>query len=373
VAEILAIVRKHECHFAVLGGGTSPFRGASNAHEGVTISLRRMKEVSFVDETKREIRVGGGSLWADVYSALDPFNMSATGTRNSLTGVVGSILGGIQSSPPFSLPRTPLTAIPGGISFFSEQNGWACDTALSFTLILANSTLVTATPTTHPSLFWALKGGGNNFGIVTSVVITTFREPPSWYSFQLFNINDRDIVFSRLENHTATMPKGVWQIATTLQWHVPTERFVISERMVASERPDLPSTIPRLTPSGNIEDSRVLQTLAYQRTTLAMAQKMDNMNEDGYYNFFGTTTVRSNAAASMALADVFMQEVESIKREPGLQIYIVYNPVTHNALRQMKQRGGNALGMEEEDGPLTGMYSCLLSVVSEMLLTAFSG
>lgn len=94
VAEVLTIVRHYDCHFAVLGGGTSPFKGASSAIQGVTIDMRRMRNVTLIDNGKLEVRVGGGSRWADVYRTLDPFNMSATGTSNSLTGVVGSILGG---------------------------------------------------------------------------------------------------------------------------------------------------------------------------------------------------------------------------------------------------------------------------------------
>ena len=150
------------------------------------------------------------------------------------------------------------------------------------------------------------------------------------------------------------MPTNVYQIATTLQWHVPTQSFVISERMVASKLPELPESVPRLNSDGKWEESPILQTNKYQRSILAMAQKMDGMNPPGFYNFFGSVTVRSNAEVSMAVAEVFKDEVELIKGAPDLQIYIVYNPLTRNALSHMKQRGGNALGVKEDDGPLTG-------------------
>ena len=93
VASVLAIAREQACHFAVLGGGTSPFKGASNAEGGITIDMSLLKNIE-LDPDSMEIAVGGGSLWADVYRFLDPRNLSATGTRNSLTGVVGSVLGG---------------------------------------------------------------------------------------------------------------------------------------------------------------------------------------------------------------------------------------------------------------------------------------
>lgn len=93
VANTLAVARQYECHFAILGGGVSPYRRASNADQGITIDMRRMKNIAFVAETT--IKVEAGSVWGEVYRALEPFNMSATGTRSSLTGVVGSILGGM--------------------------------------------------------------------------------------------------------------------------------------------------------------------------------------------------------------------------------------------------------------------------------------
>jgi len=94
ISDVLKAVRERRCKFAVLGGGTSPFLEASNAQDGVTIDLGLMNSVTLIRDDKLTLEVGGGALWADVYRELDPRNLSASGTRNSLTGVVGSILGG---------------------------------------------------------------------------------------------------------------------------------------------------------------------------------------------------------------------------------------------------------------------------------------
>ncbi len=94
VATALSAVVSRACHFAVLGGGTAPFRGASNADGGVTIDLQALKFVRESDDYPNSIDVGGGALWDDVYGYLDPKNLTAVGTRNSFTGVAGSILGG---------------------------------------------------------------------------------------------------------------------------------------------------------------------------------------------------------------------------------------------------------------------------------------
>lgn len=101
IAAVLTVVRERRCRFAVLGGGTAPSAGSSNVEGGVTIDMRRIDAVRLVEappeggrSAELAVQVGGGARWADVYKLLEPRNMSAVGLRNSLTGVVGSILGG---------------------------------------------------------------------------------------------------------------------------------------------------------------------------------------------------------------------------------------------------------------------------------------
>ena len=205
----------------------------------------------------------------------------------------------------------------------------------------------------YPDLFFALRGGGNNFAIVTSVIIEAFRDPPTWYTFQLWDIGILGVIFQRLQDYTAQMPSEVWQLATTFGWHVPTQQFVISERIVGSGLPKLASSLHY--PAGELssKQSNVRETYIYQRSTLQMSQKMDIMNAPGFYNYFGSVTVKNDATVHSALADVFCEEVFSIQKAAGLQIYIVYNPLTVETLRKMQTRGGNALGIDPKDGPLT--------------------
>lgn len=219
--------------------------------------------------------------------------------------------------------------------------------------MLANGTLVNITQPSNPDLFFALRGGGNNFAIVTNVIIEAFRDPPIWYTFQLWDIGILGVIFQRLQDYTAQMPKEVWQLATTFGWHVPTQQFVISERIVASKLPKLPQSLHY--PAGELSSkvSRSRETYTYQRSTLSMAQKMDVMNGPGFYNYFGSVTVQSHAKMHLALADIFCEEVFLIQKAAGVQVYIVYNPLTVETLQKMQTRGGNALGIDPKEGPLT--------------------
>lgn len=139
---------------AVRGGGHSA-RGSATTEDGLVIDLRRMNSVE-IDPVCRVARVGGGATWADFDRAAQRYGLATTGCRNSLTGVAGLTLG-------------------GGSGWLERQFGFACDNLLSVDLVTADGRQLTASETEHPDLFWALHGGGGNFGVATSL---TFRLHP---------------------------------------------------------------------------------------------------------------------------------------------------------------------------------------------------
>ena len=100
------------CPFAVKSGGHAAFAGASNIEGGVTIDLARLKQIQ-VSSDRTLTRVGAGNRWVDVYSHLDPMQLSVVGGRVADIGVGGLTLG-------------------GGISFFSGRYGWALDSVINY-------------------------------------------------------------------------------------------------------------------------------------------------------------------------------------------------------------------------------------------------
>ena len=169
-------------------------------------------------------------------------------------------------------------------------------------------------------------------------------------------------VLDRLEALTLQMPPQIEMVATTLGWHVQTNQFVITERLIGSEKPALPRTlpVPSSTQLKRIVEPHVLDERVYKDTTLAMSEKMDRMNAAGFFNYFGSVTVKNSVRVFMAIADTFREEVSSIKDALGLQIYIVYNPLTVSTIQKMSRRGGNALGIRPGDGPLTSKLNHVL-------------
>ncbi len=139
---------------AVRAGGHG-VAGTGLTDGGVVIDLRRMNGAE-VDPAARTITIGGGAVWADFDRATQPHGLAATGGRVSTTGVAGLTLG-------------------GGSGWFERKLGLASDNLLSVDLVTADGRSVTGSETENPDLFWALHGGGGNFGVATSL---TFRLHP---------------------------------------------------------------------------------------------------------------------------------------------------------------------------------------------------
>jgi FAD/FMN-containing dehydrogenase len=139
--------REHRLLLAVRSTGHN-VAGFSVCQDGLVIDLSRMKEIA-VDAAAKTVRVGAGCNWGEVNDALQPHGLAATGGFVSVTGVSGLTLG-------------------GGLGWLVRKHGLALDNLLSARVVLADGRLVTASADEHADLFWALRGGGGNFGVVTS-------------------------------------------------------------------------------------------------------------------------------------------------------------------------------------------------------------
>jgi hypothetical protein len=158
VARTIAFARTHDAPLAVRGGGHSG-PGLGSVDDGVVIDLSPMDEV-FVDTASDTVRVGGGATWAQVDAATNERGRATPAGIISTTGVGGLTLG-------------------GGIGHLTRRFGLTIDNLVGADVVLADGSQVYASENEHPDLFWALRGGGGNFGVVTTFEFRTHAIPPA--------------------------------------------------------------------------------------------------------------------------------------------------------------------------------------------------
>jgi FAD binding domain/Berberine and berberine like len=216
VVNAVNYARDHNLLLAVRGGGHSA-AGSSVCDGGLMIDLSPMRDIR-VDPPRRTTRAEPGVTWADFDRATQTHSLATTGGVVSTTGIAGLTLG-------------------GGIGWLGRTHGLSCDNLLSVDIVTADGQLRMASAAEHPDLFWAVRGGGGNFGVVTSfeyqlhaVGPTVLAGPLVWPRsmardvFRAF----REFTQDAPENASAyaglgTAPDGVPIVVVIAFHHGPTE------------------------------------------------------------------------------------------------------------------------------------------------------
>jgi FAD/FMN-containing dehydrogenase len=154
VVAALAFARRAGLEVSVRGGGHN-VAGRAVSDGGVMISLADMRHVA-VDPERATVTAQGGATWAELNAAAGAHGLAVTGGAISTTGIAGLTLG-------------------GGLGWLMAKHGLAADNLLSVELVTAEGEVLDVDAGSHPDLFWALKGGGGNFGVATSFTYRLHR------------------------------------------------------------------------------------------------------------------------------------------------------------------------------------------------------
>ncbi|KAG9199907.1 hypothetical protein G6514_007807 [Epicoccum nigrum] len=257
-----------QCPFAVNSGGHSSVPGGSNVDGGITISFEKLNRIVLADD-KKTASFQPGNTWFDVYSALEKHNTTIIGGRVASVGVGELTLG-------------------GGISYLSSQYGLACDNVLSYEVVTASGIVLNVSQISYPDLYWALRGGGNNFGIVTQFDVQAMPQGLMWGGLRIY----------------------------------------------------LESTFPALIQANyNLgmdgkENGKAHQLLSFGYSDMAIA------------------SLELEKVLTTETKDVFFEEVVAITDAANLSASISFQVFTEPILEKMAVRGGNALGLSPASDPI---------------------
>jgi len=329
VSKAVKVLTFFDTSFAIRSGGHTPFQGSSSIDGGVLIALDKFNTVS-LSKAMSIASIGVGNRWGTVYEQLRPYDLAAVGGRVPPVGVGGLTLG-------------------GGLSYFSGVHGLACDNVKNYQVVLADGRIVNVNAEEHRDLFKALKGGTNNFGIVTRIDVNTvpISREGVWGGTYFYEGNTtEEFAKAMVEYQMKYQPAD-------LKTHVlGTIAFVAAGMLRLSfasvfhpdtvDPPSLKvfSDIPSL---GNTTQRRTLRDTASDVFGQDSAEVVPPFRQD-----FRTISLAVSKELYQDIIALFYETYPKIAEVAGLQTTMTWQPVAANVAREGKKRGGgNSLGLEE--------------------------
>jgi len=275
VADVITAVtfaRTHHLVVAVRGGGHG-VPGFAVCDGGVMIDLSRMNSVR-VDPGARTARAEGGCTWGDFDHETQAFGLATTGGIARPTGIAGLTLG-------------------GGHGYLMRTYGLACDNLLSVDVVTADGRLLTASATAHADLFWAVRGGGGNFGVVTALEYQLYPVSQLLGGLLVYPLAHAKAVFRCYRDFTQTAPEALGSLCN-----------------LATLPDGTPAAVVLLAYNGSVDDGeRLLRPLRECAPLLAdqvgplpymaLQSIVENFNPPGLRNYWKSNYLRDLSDAAI--------------------------------------------------------------------------
>ncbi|KAL6714317.1 hypothetical protein ACLMJK_007740 [Lecanora helva] len=316
--------------FAVRSGGHSPVPGAASIQGGVLIDLCLLSAVT-PSEDGSSVVIGAGAKWMDVSKILDSKGLAVVGGRNSAVGVGGLTLGGL-----------------------------VCSNIISYEIVLASGSCVIASESTNSDLWRALKGGSNNFGIVTHFTARSFPSTDIWSGFLYMPAMQVNKVLRSFHEYVNRVIGGNPNLAYDEHAAGPLACFsyihkigfqAISVNLVHTKPPETGDWPSCWKNSGFASLWRLWSTCKV-RTLTSATDEMNVLNPPGRRQIFANTTVRNDLATLVGAYNAYYNSGVSLRRYSikGLLWTIVFQPL----LPEWARKGDpNPLGLQDgTDQPL---------------------
>ncbi|KAI9662174.1 MAG: hypothetical protein M1831_002870 [Alyxoria varia] len=340
-----------DAKMAIRGGGHTPWAGSANIGGGVTVDLGDLDDIEIHDadatdedfvsaqednvkqapvkppRQRKTVSTGGGAKWREVYKKLSEQQLAVVGGRAAKVGVGGLTTG-------------------GGLSYFSAAEGFVCDNVLKYQVVLASGEIVEVNKESHSDLFQALKGGSNNFGIVTRFDFPVFDQGQMWGG-AIFHASTayQELAKAFYDFAADPTPDERAHILVATSWNNGTE-YGVSNVYHSDPKPDPPS----LAPFTKIEP-QLLNTIR-QDSLLGFTEEQAAFSMNGQRQWYFTTTVKLDLQLLSDLREVYLKYLEPFKPLNGMMLSMVLQPLTKGMLKKSQEHADNSLGLSPEDGPL---------------------
>jgi len=213
--------------------------------EGLLLKTSRMSGV-LVDPSRRVARTGAGARWSDVIAAAAPLGLAPLSGSHASVGVTGYTLG-------------------GGVGWLARRYGFAADHLLRARLVTADGRYLTADADRHPDLFWALRGGSGNFGVVTSLEFRLHPVTSVYGGVALFPIERAVDVLTRFRDESDTRPDSL-SVSVALTTHPDHGRVVAVRAVYAGPAEDGARALRSLREAGGTPLRDGFRTMPYAET-----------------------------------------------------------------------------------------------------------
>ncbi|KAK7999602.1 hypothetical protein PG990_012202 [Apiospora arundinis] len=330
VSAVVLLSRLTQCPFAAKSGGHAAMAGASSIEGGITISFANLNGIA-LNEDKSVASVGPGNIWGHVYESLATSNRTVIGGRLFNIGVGGLTTG-------------------GGISYFSPRYGWAGDNVESFDVVTASGIMVRASVHEYPDLYWALRGGGNNFGLVVNFNLKTIPLPQGqiWGGRKTYmesEFRGLDEAFAYVATNAAQdVDAGLYVVYVyTSGRKLGLPVFYHADVLEGSKSP-VWAGFNNITAVGDTTMTRVLTEWA--------TETMHDSPIGKRQLFYTLSTKADVEMATFARQRFFDTVASAVGDVPGIGPNIVFQAIGTPQLEQMQKNGGNPLGLDPEDGPV---------------------
>ncbi|RDW76316.1 FAD-binding oxidoreductase [Aspergillus mulundensis] len=295
-----------------------PHAGAANIQGGVTVDLRALSGVQ-VSEDRETVVIGTGVSWGEVYKVLSPLNLTVAGGRAASIGVGGFLTG-------------------GGLSALGPATGWGCDSVLEYEVVLASGGILNVSGTSHADLFLALKGGSNNFGIVTKFTMKTYPSRGVWVGGALYPDSE---IPRQSEAYSGFMdPANFDPRADPVQgygWTAEQKTLFVTNILLYTEpRLDPPVLQPFMNSSAAVSlTSQIISMADY-------VQEQSGSQPPGLNYIFFTTTFVHSPSIYASIVSKFNSSIPAISSVKNLNWYMAFQP-------SPALHGQNSLGLDPQD------------------------